>query len=151
MGQLSPVAQFISTAILDKNARLELHAALLNAGGSPFGLKLSECASSAPLVTLMNAGEHRGAGSGRALCRMLAARGGVTLWMNPAWLRQWDGSTLPIVAAIDNPAIALPRTFKGYIGAKHAIDLPADGSVGGPVLVVLGAGKTHTRRAVRSK
>ena len=69
----------------------------------------------------------------------------MTLWMVPGRLREWTGSMAPIVAAIDDPSRPLPQFFKGYYGAQRAVDLPQDGSVTAPVLMVLGQPIVGTR------
>ena len=149
MGPLSPVAHFIAAALHDQDARVRLRAALMAPGLSMSGLSLSSCSSDEVLKQLFAAGERRGAGKAGALCQMLRTRGGVSLWMAPGRLRGWSPSMMPIVAAIDNPSRRLPPKFKGYLGARRAVELPEDGSINGPILMVLGA-ETLMPRAARA-
>lgn len=151
MGTLSPVAHFISAALRERRARMAIREALLNEPRGSNGLDLSRCGSNTALAALMAAGEHAGAGAARAICKGLAAKKGITLWMNPGWLRTWDGARMPLVAALDNPAAPLPKIFKGYADKDRVVFLPADGSLNAPILVVLGEARSpEAHHGVRS-
>jgi hypothetical protein len=67
--------------------------------------------------------------------------------MDPDRAAQWSGREAPIVAAIATSGTALPATFVAYRSPELMIDLPSDGSLRGPLLVVLPF--RHPTRAAR--
>jgi len=140
MGELSPVAQHMVAALQDSSVRFRLAAAMKNPSFSGSIIDLQDCAGGqGSLVTdLMAAGERRGLGSAVALCEKLRARMGVTLYMSPSRAAKWDPATIPIVTAIASNSGRRQGSFKGYLSPSQTIDLPDDGAIGGPILVVLG-------------
>jgi hypothetical protein len=62
----------------------------------------------------------------------------MVLYMDRDLLAQWDAAAVvPVVTALAHPNAALPAAFRGYRTPEETVDLPGDGSVTGPVLVVL--------------
>lgn len=137
MGTLSPIAQYVAAGLQDFAVRLAVHRALTSPSAHRMGLDLHACASDSVIISLLRAGERRGAGLAASVCQMLGSMNGAVLFMDPSRLRKWNGSTVPIVTAIANPGRELPATFHGYRSPNRLIDLPADGSIQGPVFIVL--------------
>lgn len=137
MGALSGVARHIVTALRDPALRAAVAAAMKADSTSRLGLDLQDCDSPGVVHSLLAAGEKYGAGAAASVCASIKSRAAGALFMDPDRLRGWNGSTIPIVTAIENPRSALPATFHGYLSSERVIDLPADGSLKGPILVVL--------------
>ncbi|HJQ10665.1 MAG TPA: hypothetical protein VJ840_06490 [Gemmatimonadaceae bacterium] len=58
--------------------------------------------------------------------------------MSPNRAAAWDPATMPIVTAIEDPLGRRRGNFLGYLSPSKTIELPEDGRIGGPILVVLG-------------
>lgn len=137
MGNLSSLARHIAAALRDAPTRYALHDALVNAKSRGVGLDLTTCGSTGTANRLLTVGERRGAGSASAMCGLIHQSAGVILYMDPRRLARWDPSVSPIVTAVANPGHRIAGSFKGYRSPDVTIDLPGDGSLGGPILVVL--------------
>ena len=61
----------------------------------------------------------------------------MVLYMDRDLLARWDPAVVPIITALADPSAALPVVFRGYRTPEETVDLPGDGAVTGPVLVVL--------------
>lgn len=138
MGSLSPVARHIVIALRDPAMRTALRQALVASSSSGVGLDLADCGGTSPAAMLLTRGEELGGSAAVDLCALITRRHGVTLYMNRTALAGWDGSVIPVVTAIENPAAPLPATFQGYRSPTVSIQLPGRGrALSGPLLVVL--------------
>lgn len=137
MGPHSALAQLIALALQDSAARFGLATALRTDSTARTGIDLQDCATSPVVVALLKAAERRGGATAAAACETMSRQRGLVLYMDPDRVAQWDGRESPIVTAIADPQLALPRTFLGYRGPNQTIQLPSDGSLRGPILVVL--------------
>ena len=136
MGDLSPVARHLAFGLRNPKARADL-AAYMKSNPEPHsGVDLQTCDRTPALAGLIAAGERAGGAAG--MCAIVRQRAGVTLYMDPDRLKQWDPRIAPIVTAIDDPAAQRPASFLGYRTGDRLVELPADGSLRGPILVVLG-------------
>jgi hypothetical protein len=144
MGSYSGIAQHIAAALQDPRVRGMVARALRDSVTNPSGLNLSDCSSGTVSGMMLSAGELRGGLSASELCKQLNENVSFTLYMDRTRLAGWDSTVIPIVTAIAKPSDQLPQRFKGYRTPSVLIDLPSDGSVGGPVLVVLPY--RHTQR-----
>ncbi len=149
MGRLSPLALQIVVALRDPALRARLAAFMKSSEGGLLGLSLSDCGANSLADEIFARGENNGVGSAETSCANTKLYAGVVLHMAPERLRAWDGSTIPIVTAIEHPEDPLPTTFLGYRGATQAIELPKDGSVGGPILVLLPYAKRPNDREAK--
>jgi hypothetical protein len=136
MGALSGVAQHIAAALQDPRVRGIVVRALRDTVNNPTGLDLSSC-SDGVVSSLVNAGTLRGGSSASAMCRLLNAGRGTVLYMDRTRLAGWDSTVIPIVTAVADPSVPAASTFHGYVTPSLITDLKSDGSVHGPVLVVL--------------
>lgn len=136
MGAFSPVARLVSAALQDSATRVRVYRALKMAPGR-LGLDLQLCQDDPLIHEIFDAGERFGAGVAASHCAFARAQGGLVLYMDHDRLQHWDPSVSPIVTAIANIDTPSAATFHGYRSPVRMIDLPADGSVQGPILVIL--------------
>jgi hypothetical protein len=148
MGSLSPIAQHVIAGLQDSSIRMAVYHAMTKRGASTVGLDLQGCADEPVVLALIREGEHNGAMPASQACGVLKGLPGAVLYMDPDRLRAWDGSTIPIVTALENPHARIPPTFHGYRATNRMIDLPADGSLKGPILVILPI--VHPRRVTNA-
>ena len=137
MADLSPIARHLIVALRDSTLRIDLARALKAQENGTLGIDLHDCDHDALAVRVLREGERRGAGGASLACTRIRQRAGMVLYMDRDRLRGWDGTTIPVVTAVSNPDRGLPVTFRGYRSATQMIDLPSDGSIRGPILVVL--------------
>lgn len=137
MGGFAPLARHIVAALRDSEVRIGIAASMKSPTAHYLGLDLRLCDTDPLVSKLFASGEYAGAGSATSMCSLVKRYPGVVLYMDPDRLRQWDGRTIPFVTAIENPDAALPPMLHGFRSATRIIDLPRDGSVGGPMLVIL--------------
>lgn len=143
MGSLSEVAQHLAAALQDPRVRGLVVRAMRDSVHNASGIDLSSCTDSV-VSSLVNAGTLRGGGSANSLCKRLGVGKGVVLYMDRTRLAGWDSTVIPIVTAVADPSIQPAKTFHGYVTPSLVTDLRSDGSVNGPVLVVLPL--FHSRR-----
>lgn len=136
MGALSPIAQHIALALRDSSTRVAIARAMKDPGATLLGLNLRACDSDSLVARVFAAGHRRGGDLPDVVCRAVQAHSGMVLFMDRDRLRGWDGSASPIVTAIANPDATLPTSFHGYRTPTRLVDLPRDGSLQGPILVV---------------
>ena len=145
MGQLSLIARHIVAGLQDPDARVHLIEALKANPDQWAGLDLELCEAEGPIARVLSAGARRG---GHAdMCTRIRGHGGVTLYMDPNRLATWHPNIIPVVTAIANPTTPLPRRFIGYRSPERTIEIPNDGSLSGPILVILG--RAHPRARPR--
>lgn len=137
MGSLAGVARAISAGLQDPAVRHRVAAAMKERGTHPIGIDLRDCAGGTPAAQLVASGAARLAANPEAMCDAIRGRVGMVLYMDGDRLTHWDSSTVPIVTAIDNPDQSLPASFLGFRSPDVTVALPADGSLRGPILVVL--------------
>ena len=137
MGGLSVVALQISLSLQDPDTRQALAAALKTDTMARGGVDLQDCDHSSLAHQLLAVGERRGGRTAASLCAEIAGRRGLILYMDPDRLAAWSGRDTPVVAAIENPQAPLPSEFTAYRSPTRTIALPSDGSLKGPILVVL--------------
>lgn len=137
MGPLTGVAQHISRALQDEVARNALATALKADSTARFGIDLQDCGKTSVARVLLAAGERRGGDAAANVCSSILRQRGLVLYMDPGRLSEWSGREVPIVTAIADPRLPLPRTFLGYRSPTRTIELPADGSLRGPILVIV--------------
>jgi hypothetical protein len=147
MGNLSEVARHISASLEDPRVRGAVVRAMKDSVNNPIGLDLTECDAGSVAGNTLRSGELRGGRDASTLCEEMKQRGGVILFMDRGRLATWDSTTIPIVTAIANPNVPLQKTFHGYRSPDLVMDVPSDGSLGGPILIVVPA--TSTRFALR--
>jgi hypothetical protein len=149
MGGLSGVARHVAAGLQDPAVRAAVARALLAAPDGLTQLDLQDCARSAVVKALFEAGERRGGGSAAALCAVVERGEGMVLYMDRDALARWDARAAPVVTAVADVGAPMPATFRGYAAPERTVDLPGDGAATGPVLVVLPG--AHPRRpAARS-
>lgn len=146
MGSLSSLARHVSMALQSDALRKEVHDSMSNPNAMGAGLDLQECDQPGVAQHLLRSGELVGGGSAAELCATIRRMDGLSLYMDPGRLQRWDPKLLPIVTAIADPNKKLPTHFLGYRSARYTIDLPANGSLKGPLLVILPL--KHQRRIV---
>jgi hypothetical protein len=137
MGQLSPIAQHLAAGLQDSTIRMAVYRAMKSPGANHGSLDLQTCAADPAVSSLVTSGERHGAGPAVAMCALIARLPGATLYMDPTQLARWDGTTIPIVTAVEKANRRLPATIRGYRSPDLLMDLPTDGSLQGPVLVVV--------------
>lgn len=137
MGDLSPVARQVVAGLQNPKVRGAIIRALRDPANRGAGIDLLDCSPGSAVGDLLQAGESRGGEGANTLCSAFRSWGGVTLYMAPDRLAAWDSTVIPIVTAIAHPDSALPATLVGYRSPARTIDLPADGSLQGPILVVV--------------
>lgn len=137
MGGLSDIAQHFAAALQDARLRGALVRAMRDTVNNGTGIDLANCGSGTIVGSLLTAGELRGGGDAASLCERMKAGKGMILYMDQTRLAGWDSTTIPIVTAIADPQGSIAETIRGYRAPGDMIVLPVDGSVGGPVLVVL--------------
>lgn len=137
MADLSSVARHLAGALRDSATRADVARAMKDPKESFVGIDLHSCAANPLVLRLLLQGERAGGSPSQIVCQGILHREGLVLYMDRDRLRAWDGSTIPIVTAIAQPGSGLPVTFHGYRSPTKIIDLPSDGSLGGPILVVL--------------
>jgi hypothetical protein len=137
MGDLSGIAQHVAAAMQSPAVRATIAAALKAPNGIT-QLDLQDCGRNAAIKAMLDEGQRRGGGEPGALCSAIAQADGMVLYMDRDLLARWDPATVvPVVTALAHPASALPAVFRGYRTPEETVDLPGDGSVTVPVLVVL--------------
>jgi len=136
MGDLSVVAQDIIGALRNPGVRGALVRALKT---SPYygQIDLQDCGPMSLVGSMLQAAEGVGLGSANAMCALLSARRGVILYMDRDRLGGWDSTTVPVVTAIGDPEKNYTPAHVAYRSPTRTMTLPADGSFGGPLLVVL--------------
>lgn len=149
MGNLAPVARHIAIALRDPAIRGAIARALRSPSTSRVGLDLQSCSTSAPVKDMLAAGERRGAGAASTICSLVRQLDGAVLYMDPSRLTAWDTTVAPIVGAIASPDRGLPRQFAAYRSGTMMAALPRDGSLGGPILMILPY--RHPSRGGRSR
>lgn len=137
MGSLSSLARHVSLALQSEAVRREVYDSMKSPEALGAGLNLQECNHSGVAQDLLRSGELAGGSSAAAFCAAIRGLNGLTLYMDPGRLDNWNPKFLPIVTAIANPGTKLPAHFLGYRSARFTIDLPGNGSLKGPILVVL--------------
>lgn len=137
MGPLSDLARHVVAGLQDPAVRGRLVRAMKDSSMTRRGLDLLDCDATAPLGAVLAAAEKRGGRSRALLCSSIRQSRGLTLYMDPDRLAGWDSTVIPIVTAVADPNQAIPNSFLGYRSPSETIDLPRDGSVGGPILVIL--------------
>jgi hypothetical protein len=151
MGSLSPVAQYIVAALQDSGVRFRLAAVMKNPNFPASIVDLQDCAGGQGSLVwdLLDAGERRHLGSAVSICEKLRKRVGITLYMSPERAAAWNPRTIPIVTAVETATGRRAGSFKGYLSPSRTIDLPDDGKIAGPILVVLGS--PHPNRLMTLK
>ena len=147
MGNLSEIARHISAALEDPRVRGAMVRAMKDSIYNPLGLDLSECGAGSVVGNMLRAGERRGGKDASTICDELTAGRGLILYMDRSRLHGWDSTTIPVVTAITNPDAPPRKSFHGYRSPDLVMDVPSDGSLGGPILIVLPV--TTTRVALR--
>lgn len=137
MGRYSAVARHLAWALRDSATRMNLATLLKHDSTTLLGADLQACDTEGPVKAIFDAAERRGAGLASVVCATLKRTPGGVLYMDRDRLRAWDGTTIPIVTAIEHPEHPPLRSFHGYLATDRAIDLPPDGSLAGPILVIL--------------
>jgi hypothetical protein len=137
MGALSDVAQHIAAALQDPRIRGMVVRALRDTVNNGTGMDLAQCSPGTIVGDLLTAGELRGGQSAASLCERMKSKTGMILYMDHSRLMGWDSTTIPIVTAVADPNAPIAKTFHGYFTPTTMADLRSDGSVNGPVLVVL--------------
>lgn len=138
MGDLSGIAQHVAAAMQSPAVRATIAAALKQAPNGITELDLQDCGRNAAIKAMLDEGQRRGGAAPGALCSAIAKTDGMVLYMDRDLLARWNpAAVVPIVTALANPGAALPAAFRGYRTPEETIDLPGDGSVTVPVLVVL--------------
>ena len=137
MGSLSAVARHIVAALRNPSTRVAVMNAMKSASAGRLGLNLSWCTEDPVVADLLQAGEDAGGDPSPVMCKKIQAYRGLVLYMDPDRLREWDGTSIPMVTAIANPERGVGGPLRAYRGVTTMITLPADGSVRGPLLVVL--------------
>lgn len=137
MGDLSGLARQLAAALQNPKLRAAVRRSLESGDPRMTALDLQDCQGASLAGQLLHEAERRGAGLAADACAQAIQARGMMLYIDRDRLAQWDSSVVPIVTAIESPGTSLPKTFKGYRSPSVTIDLPGDGSIGGPVLVVL--------------
>jgi hypothetical protein len=137
MGGLSEIARHVSAALEDSRVRGALVRAMKDSVNNPVGVDLTECSDGSIAQSVLRAGELRGGRDASTLCEELRAGNGAMLYMEQSRLAGWDSTTIPVVTAIANPNAPLAKSFHGYRAPGLVMDVAADGSLGGPVLVIV--------------
>jgi hypothetical protein len=137
MGKLSGIAQHIAAAVQSPEVRSSIRDELRRASNGIAQLDLQDCTRNAVVRSMLDEGQRRGGGSSASLCSAIQQADGLTLYMDRDLLAAWDPAVVPVVTALSTPGAPLPAMFRGFRTADATVDLPGDGSVTGPVLVVL--------------
>jgi hypothetical protein len=137
MGALSPIAQHLVVALEDSSVRVAVARAMKQPQAGVAGLDLQGCASDPVVSALLASGEKRGGAAAKAICSALEKMNGAILYMDPTEVKRWDGTTIPIVTARATLSGVLPKALQGYRSPDRLIAIPTDGSMSGPILVVL--------------
>ena len=137
MGPLSELARHVSAGLQDPAVRGRVVRAMKDSAMGRNGLDLTACDATELFGAVFTAAERRGGRSGGLLCSNIREARGLILYMDRDRLAGWDSTTIPIVTAVADPTQAMPNSFVGYRSPLQTIDLPRDGSVGGPILVIL--------------
>jgi hypothetical protein len=138
MGDLSGIAQHVAAAMQSPAVRATIATALKQAPDGITQLDLQDCGRNVAIKAMLDEGQRRGGAAPGTLCSAIAQADGMVLYMDRDLLARWDPATVvPVVTALAHPASALPAAFRGYRTPEETVDLPGDGSVTVPVLVVL--------------
>ena len=138
MGDLSRIAQHVAAAMQSPAVRATIAAELRRAPNGIAQLDLQDCGRNAAIKAMLDEGQRRGGTAPGTLCSAMAHADGMVLYMDRDLLARWNPATVvPIVTALAHPGGALPAVFRGYRTPEETVDLPGDGSVTVPVLVVL--------------
>jgi hypothetical protein len=138
MGDLSGIAQHVAAAMQSPAVRTVIAAELKQAPNGITQLDLQDCGRNAAIKAMLDEGQRRGGAAPGTLCSAIAKADGMVLYMDRDLLARWDpAAVVPIVTALAHPGTALPAAFRGYRTPEETVDLPGDGSVTAPVLVVL--------------
>jgi hypothetical protein len=143
MGNLSEIARHVSAALEDPRVRGALVRAMKDSVNNPAGVDLTECSGGSIAENLLRAAELRGGRDASTLCNDLRVGKGAMLFMDRSRLAGWDSTTIPVVTAIANPDAPIAKSFHGYRSPDLVMDVKADGSVGGPVLVIVPYANPH--------
>ena len=136
----------VAAGLRDSVVRYTLNAKLKGQLDGTVGLDLVDC-DGGLVARLLQVAEQNNIGNAKSACAELHRTRGVTLYMDPSRLLAWHPSVAPIVTAIAVPSAHRPETFFGYLGDHRAIALPKDGSLKGPILVVLAQPRQEQLRA----
>jgi hypothetical protein len=137
MGPLSELARRVSIAMQDPDARGAVVRAMKDSTSRQVGLDLTDCGTKSATRELFTAAEKRGAGLASTACADIAQRGSLLLYMAPDRLAAWDSTLVPIVTAVADLEADIPASFRGYRSPDVIIDIPSDGSLLGPILVIV--------------
>ena len=137
MGRLSPIALAVAAGLQKPRVRSAVMAAMKDTAARGLGLDLQDCEPGTTTRLLFEAGEARGAESANASCALAAQMTGLVLYMEPEQLAVWSPSVIPLVTALANPGSAWPSHIAAYRSPDRSLDLAADRSLRGPILVVL--------------
>ena len=132
MGSLSELARHVAAGLQDARLRGEIVRAMKDSIDNPMGLDLTQCETGSLAGKVLFAGELRGGREASTLCDVLKGSKGALLYMDRERLMKWDSTTIPIVTAIANPDARLAKSFHGYRSPDLTVDVPSDGSLGGP-------------------
>ena len=137
MGDLSGVTQHVAAAMQSPAIRAVIATELKQAPNGITQLDLQDCGRNAAIKAMLDEGQRRGGSAPGTLCSAIGKADGMVLYMDRDLLARWDPAVVPIVTALAHPGSALPAVFRGYRTPEETVDLPGDGSVTVPVLVVL--------------
>ncbi len=137
MGGLSIYAQYVIAGLRDSVARMAVWRALKAPTTPREGLDLQSCGNLAAIDALFAAAERQGHGEAQTVCGALKGMRGAILYMDAERLKQWDGTSIPLVTAIADPNGHMPSQITAYRSTRRTVVLPSDGSTLGPMLVVL--------------
>lgn len=137
MGALSQYAQVVVAALGDSVTRIAVWEKLRSPSTPLEGIDLQSCGSDAVVDRLLLAGQRRAGRSAAEVCSALQKMPGAILYMDRSRLKQWDGTSIPLVTAIERPDDRLPKILTVYRSARRTMSVPSDGSTLGPVLVIL--------------
>ncbi len=136
MGSLSALARRVSIAMQDPTVRGAVLRAMKDTSARGAGLDLTRCQAGSIVHELLIAAEKRGERPASAECAELEQHDGLLLYMAPDRLAAWDSTSVPIVTAVADLQARVPPSFRGYRSPNLMIDIPSDGSLRGPILVV---------------
>ncbi len=137
MGALSAYAQYVVAGLRDSAARMAVWRALKAPTTPREGLDLQACGTHPAVDALFAASERQGHGQAQSICVALKGMRGAILYMDAERLKQWDGTSIPLVTAIADPNGHMPSQLTAYRSTRRTVVIASDGSTLGPVLVVL--------------
>jgi hypothetical protein len=146
LDDLSVVAQLVATALQDSTTRMELRGELL-ANPKEAMIDLQSCRENGVASRMFAISERRGVRNATAMCTAAIAREGLTLYLDPARLNQWDGTTIPLVTAIAHPDRPLADSITVYRSPARTMRMSTNATFDGPIIVILP--EAHSSRAGR--